>query len=86
MLKNGDGPDLPSPFFTAVKESDELAGSGGGGVPRRNRWTELLLLKCWMSLRSSGRFLKKVPFDAVMGVVGVLAICLEGGGERFLSE
>jgi hypothetical protein len=27
-----------------------------------------------------------VPFEAVIGVVGVFAICLDGGGERFLSE
>jgi hypothetical protein len=29
---------------------------------------------------------KKVPFDAVMGVVGVLAITLGGVGEAFLSD
>jgi hypothetical protein len=40
-----------------------------------------------MSLLSSGRVREKnVPFEAVIGVVGVLAICLAGGGERFLSE
>jgi hypothetical protein len=73
--------------LTAVNESDELAGSGGGGVSLLNRCTELLLLRCWTSLRSSGRGLeKKVPFEAVMGVVGVFEICLAGGGERFLSD
>jgi hypothetical protein len=40
-----------------------------------------------MSLLSSGRVReKKVPFDAVMGVVGVFEICLAGGGERFRSD
>jgi hypothetical protein len=40
-----------------------------------------------MSLLSSGRVLEKnVPFDAVMGVVGVLAVCLAGGGETFLPD
>lgn len=30
--------------------------------------------------------LKKDVLDAVMGVVGVFAICLVGGGDKFLSE
>jgi hypothetical protein len=45
-LKKGEGPDLCPPFLTAVKESDELAGSGGGGVSRLKRCMELLLLRC----------------------------------------
>lgn len=85
-LRNGDGADLWSPFFTAVNDSDELTGSGTGGVSRLNRCTELLLLRCWMSLLSSGRDLKNMPFDAVMGVVGVFGICLAGVGETFLSD
>ena len=35
-LRNGDGPDLWFPFLTAVNDSVELAGSGGGGVSRLN--------------------------------------------------
>jgi hypothetical protein len=69
-----------------VNESEELAGSGGGGVSRRSRYTEVLLLRCWTFVPSSGRLPKNVPFEAVMGVVGVFAICLDGGGERFLSD
>ncbi len=30
--------------------------------------------------------MKKLPFDAVIGVVGVFAICLVGGGDRLLPE
>ncbi len=87
-LRNGDGPDLWFPFLMAVNNSSaELVGSGGGGVSRLNLCTELLLLRCWTSVLSSGLVReKKVPFDAVMGVVGVFAICLAGGGERFLSD
>jgi hypothetical protein len=44
-LRNGDGAAL-CPFFTAVKESDELTGSGAGGDSRLSRYTEVLLRRC----------------------------------------
>lgn len=87
--RNGDIPDRWFPFFATgiVKDSDELVASATAGLPLLVRWTELLLLRCCTSILSSPRFRpKNDPLDAVIGVVGVFAMCLVGGGERFLSD
>ena len=86
--KNGDIPDLCDPFLSAVNDSAELVASTAVGLSRLPvRCTELLLRRCCTMVRSSALpVVKKLVFDAVMGVVGVFAICLVGGGDRFLSE
>lgn len=72
-----------------MRDSEELVGSSllvGLSLSRRVWCIELLLLMVRTSGLSSERVrLKNEPFDAVMGVVGVLRICRVGGGLRFLS-
>lgn len=70
----------PSSLRSSDDPGDELA-SGGVGVIRCVRCTELLLLRDGSSAVSSYRFLeKKVLRDAVIGVVGVFGNCRERGG------
>jgi hypothetical protein len=77
--KNGDTPDRSSCAVKAVVDSDELA-SAGEGLSGLTRCIVLLLRRVLKSILSSGRFLeKKLLFDAVIGVVGVLIICRAGG-------
>lgn len=79
-------PDLCAPPLTAVNDSVELVAPGAVGLCLL-RCTWLLLLRCWTVLLSSTRVaLKNVLLDAVIGVVGVFAICLAGGGDKFLSD
>src|SRR3569833_790637 len=67
-------------------DSDELVGSAARGLSIRVWWMDELLRRWIGSVRSSWRFLeKKELLDAVIGVVGVLAVCRVGGGLRFLS-
>lgn len=64
-------------------ESVELLSAGVG--ERRTWWTELLLLSDGNSGVSPCRLLEKNELlDAVIGVVGVLGSCLEGGGLNVL--
>jgi hypothetical protein len=86
--KNGDMPDRWFPFFATgiVNDSDELVASATAGLSLLVRWTELLLRRCCTSPSSLRARPKNEPLEAVIGVVGVFAISLVGGGERFLSE
>jgi hypothetical protein len=84
--KNGDMPDRGGAFFgpATTTDSEELVFSAAAGLPARPWWTELLLRG--LGSLSSALFLeKKLLFEAVMGVLGVLAICLVGGGLRCRS-
>lgn len=80
--KKGESPDRGFPVLP-VTDSEELVVSAAKGLSRRMWCTELLLLS-WMLigsvLSSSLCREKKELFDAVIGVEGVFAICLDRGG------
>jgi len=65
---------------TADKDSEELPGFIPLELSVRIGWMELLLLKEGRSTFSERCLEKNDVFDAVMGVVGVLGIILDGGG------
>ena len=80
--RKGDRPDRGFPVLP-VTDSEELVVSAAKGLSCRRWCTELLLLS-WMLIGSvlSSSLLreKKELFDAVIGVEGVFAICLDRGG------